>query len=531
MSPRLQKQVQLRKNRKLRQPAITRYPGVYIQETPEMVPSISGVDTSVTAFVGWAARGPIDRAQRVRSFQDFQNHFGGLDSRSFLGYAVQHFFANGGGNAYIVRLFGDDAVSASLTLGTTLTVTAASPGAWANDYRIETTTGSPDATRFSLAVIYQPSGQQAHTVERFDDLSVWETDPRFVKRIVNDASAYISIEMIGSHTKPPESTAATGFTTPGSDGAPLTPNEPAFENKLDPLAKDGGIYLLDQVDLFNILCVPAETSPTVVDSLQTFCQKRRAFLIVDSSKGASASTMSATNASMANADASNSALYYPWVEAADPLDENRARTFPPCGFVAGVYARTDGRRGVWKAPAGIQASISGALGTELSLSDAENEMLNPRGINCIRTFPRYGTLIWGSRTLRGADAPASEWKYVAVRRLALFIEESVMRGTQWVSFERNDDQLWTQIRLSVGDFLQGLFRQGAFQGSSPKEAYLVQCDRATTTASDITHGVVNILVGFAPLKPAEFVVIRIQQKAGHGSSGISRRGSKDSQLR
>jgi phage tail sheath protein FI len=511
MFKRLRKHFQLRKNR---QPAITRYPGVFIQEAPEVVPSISEVDTSITAFIGWAARGPIDRAQRVRSFQDFEKHFGGLDSRSVLGYAVQHFFANGGGDAYIVRLFDDDAVQASLTLDSALTVTAASPGAWANDYRIETTTGSPDATRFSLEVIYQPSGQQALTVERFDDLSMRETDPRFVKRIVNDAATYITVEMIENPTRPPESIAATGFTTRGADGTPLNPNEAAFENKLDPPANNGGIYLLDQVDLFNLLCVPAETSPTVVDSLQTFCQKRRAFLILDSSKGASAAAMSATSSSMAGADTSNSALYYPWVEAADPLDENRVRTFPPCGFVAGVYARIDGRQGVWKAPAGIKASINGALGTELSLSDAENEMLNPRGINCIRTFPSYGTLIWGSRTLNGADALGSEWKYVAVRRLSLFIEESLMRGTQWVAFESNDEQLWTQIRLSVGAFLQGLFRQGAFQGNSPKEAYFVQCDGATTTANDINRGVLNILVGFAPLKPAEFVVIKIQQKVG-----------------
>jgi phage tail sheath protein FI len=177
-------------------------------------------------------------------------------------------------------------------------------------------------------------------------------------------------------------------------------------------------------------------------------------------------------------------------------------------------ARTDTQRGVWKAPAGIDAGLTGTQALDVNLTDRENGLLNPLGINCLRSFPVVGRVVWGSRTLRGADILADEYKYIPVRRLALFIEESLFRGTQWVVFEPNDEPLWAQIRLNVGAFMQNLFRQGAFQGQSPRDAYFVKCDKETTTQNDINLGIVNIVVGFAPLKPAEFVIIKIQQIAG-----------------
>jgi Bacteriophage tail sheath protein len=213
-------------------------------------------------------------------------------------------------------------------------------------------------------------------------------------------------------------------------------------------------------------------------------------------------------------DAINAAFYYPWVQAIDPLQKNGTGLFPPSGFVAGIYSRTDASRGVWKAPAGSDASLSGAVGLNVVLTDDQNGVLNPQAVNCIRTFPVYGIVLWGARTLRGNDQIGSEWKYVPVRRLALYIEGSLYLGTQWVVFEPNDEPLWAQIRLNVGAFMRDLFRKGAFQGSSPREAYFVKCDSETTTQNDINLGIVNILVGFAPLKPAEFVIIQIQQMAG-----------------
>lgn len=177
-------------------------------------------------------------------------------------------------------------------------------------------------------------------------------------------------------------------------------------------------------------------------------------------------------------------------------------------------ARTDTTRGVWKALAGLDATLNGIQGLEVNLNDAENGLLNPLGINCLRFFPVAGHVVWGARTLRGADQLADEYKYIPVRRLALYIEESLYRGLQWVVFEPNDEPLWAQIRLNVGAFMNNLFRQGAFQGKTPREAYFVKCDKETTTQNDINLGIVNIVVGFAPLKPAEFVIVKIQQMAG-----------------
>jgi phage tail sheath protein FI len=182
--------------------------------------------------------------------------------------------------------------------------------------------------------------------------------------------------------------------------------------------------------------------------------------------------------------------------------------------VAGIFARTDSQRGVWKAPAGTLASIGGIVGQATLLTNDENGELNPLGVNCLRTFPTTGTVVWGSRTLQGDDRLGSQWKYIPVRRTALYIEESLYRGLQWVVFEPNDEPLWAQIRLNVGAFMHDLFRKGAFQGQTPKDAYLVKCDSETTTQTDINNGIVNILVGFAPLKPAEFVILQIEQLAG-----------------
>jgi uncharacterized protein len=207
-------------------------------------------------------------------------------------------------------------------------------------------------------------------------------------------------------------------------------------------------------------------------------------------------------------------IYFPRVKLPDPSREFRLEEFPPSGIMAGIYARTDVQRGVWKAPAGIDAVLSGVSQLSYNMTDKENGILNPLGVNCLRTFPVYGNIAWGARTLKGADALASEWKYVPVRRLALFLEESLYRGTKWVVFEPNDEPLWSQIRLNIGAFMNNLFRQGAFQGSSPTEAYFVKCDKETTTQNDIDLGIVNIVVGYAPLKPAEFVILKFQQIAG-----------------
>jgi phage tail sheath protein FI len=258
-----------------------------------------------------------------------------------------------------------------------------------------------------------------------------------------------------------------------------------------------------------------EVDSTTYTAAATYCGVRRAFLIVDAPPVALSAVDTDAPALVTGAGKKNAAVFYPRLRLVNPLSNPPViEEYVPCGAVAGVFARTDAQRGVWKAPAGIDAGIAGAQGLTLTLTDPENGEINPLGINGLRTFPLVGSVVWGSRTMEGADALASEWKYVPVRRIALYIEESLYRGLKWVVFEPNDAPLWAQIRLNVGAFMQNLFRQGAFQGTKPSDAYFVRCGPDTTTQTDINLGIVNILVGFAPLKPAEFVVLRIQQIAG-----------------
>jgi hypothetical protein len=285
------------------------------------------------------------------------------------------------------------------------------------------------------------------------------------------------------------------------------------------------MYGLDRVDLFNILCIPRAVAADVASSdsnvtaiysaALAFCELKRAFLLIDVpidiDEMQEAKDWLDKFASLRD---KNAALYFPRLEIPDPVNEFRLRSVAASGTMAGIYARTDSQRGVWKAPAGVEAVLNGVTALDTKLTDAENGVLNPLAINCLRTFPVYGSIAWGARTLVGADQMASEWKYVPIRRLALMLEESLFRGTKWVVFEPNDEPLWAKIRLNVGAYMNSLFRQGAFQGATPKEAYFVKCDGETTNEDDRNQGIVNIQVGFAPLKPAEFVVISIQQIAG-----------------
>ncbi|GAQ71727.1 phage tail sheath family protein [Streptomyces turgidiscabies] len=282
-----------------------------------------------------------------------------------------------------------------------------------------------------------------------------------------------------------------------------------------------GIQALRGVADVNLLALPelaayekTEDMLTVVSSAQRLCEERRIFLLVDApSTWVSVDTARAGLAAFDAVRGSHAGLYFPHIQLTDPLT-GRLRAFPPSGAVAGVVARTDAERGVWKAPAGTEARLAGVHSLTVDLTDRETGLLNPLGVNCLRTFPMTGPLVWGARTLAGSDALDSEWKYVPVRRLALHVEESLQRGLQWVVFEPNDESLWQQIRLGAASYLHTLFRQGAFKGSTPREAYFVKCDHETTTDEDVANGVVNVLVGIAPVRPAEFVIVRIQQTSG-----------------
>jgi phage tail sheath protein FI len=518
-------------------PTLT-YPGVYIEEIPSAVHTITGVATSIAAFAGWAPQGPVTEAVLVEGWSDFARQFGGFNSGNFLGYAVNQFFANGGRQAYIVRLVatkadtplaGTFAATASNTIAT-LTLFAKNPGQWANSAKVTVTPSTLDPSRFSV-LVQLVIGSQTTTLESFSNLSVSTSDPNYVVTVIDSDSDYITF--IDPTTTPPSTPSpptlpgapASGMLGAGStgvDGDVLVPSSPNGNFELALLSANGGlgINLLDRVDIFNLLCVPAETNPDTVKTLQTYCAGKRAFYIVDPPQLATIGGLRTSGpagnggVSVVGPDAANAAYYFPWVQAPDPLVSNRPALFPPCGFVAGIYAATDASRGVWKAPAGVGAGFTSELGLQYVLTDEENGDLNIQAINCLREFKVFGDVVWGARTLAGNDQAGSQWKYVPIRRLALFIESSLYNGTQWVVFEPNDERLWSQIRLNVGAFMQGLFLQGAFQGTTPQQAYFVKCDAENNPQSSINLGIVKILVGFAPLYPAEFVVIQIQQMAG-----------------
>jgi phage tail sheath protein FI len=607
-------------------PAVLTYPGVYIEEVPRGVRTISGVATSIAAFVGRTKLGPDNEPIVVNSWADFERRFGGLWDQSPLSVAVQDFFQNGGGQAVIVRVFSPNVASATakatvaaeataaaaagavptppgsnaagvaaaaktqadtypansvesaaahlvataantfalahtgdetgtagaahdaigaaavaagesaaadttarMTLGT-LHLKAASPGSWANDLRARVDSG--DAGLFTLTV----RDHDTETVEQYSNLSHQAANARRADGILERESTLVRLD----GALPASAPAATAVPGPGKqwweDPASYVVVAAGADQGSDGDAPDDtvvqgsataktGLYALAKAEEFNLLCLPPHNFDTdvgdaLLSAAAAYCTERRAMLIIDSpadwkTKDAARSGIDATPSKVGPASP-NAAIYFPRILRPSPFlkDGGALRAYVPCGAVAGIIARTDTNRGIWKAPAGLDATLFNVPQLEVPLTDAENGELNPKGINCLRTFPAAGRVVWGARTRVGADSLANEWKYVPVRRTALYIEESLYRGTKWVVFEPNDEPLWASIRLSVGSFMNQMFRQGAFQGASPREAYFVRCDKDTTTQADIDRGIVNILVGFAPLKPAEFVVIRLQQMAG-----------------
>jgi phage tail sheath protein FI len=421
---------------------------------------------------------------------------------------------------------------------------------WGNNLQIgiDTNTYPSGTGLFNLVVrqvdsITKPT--QVLNSEIYRNLSMSTSSPSYAIGVVNAVSALIQLTDLGTGTAPattgsdvispisnPTSTVYTAVgtaATPANDGT--APDANALEN---------GIQALDRIDpyIFNILCLPAAVNLVkagavdaagiagVYANAAAFCDKKRAMLLVDipATINSPSSTVSTGVVSWVNSLGSNgfepdanSAIYFPRLQIPDPLNQGRPRNVGVSGTMAGIWASTDANRGVWKSPAGIDATVSGAT-LAYVMNDADSGSINPLGINGLRNFKTYGNVTWGARTMQGADQLASQWAYIAVRRTALYLEESLFEGLKWVVFEPNDTPLWSQIRLNVTSFMQNLFRQGAFQGSSAASAYFVKCDSETTTQTDINSGVVNILVGFAPLKPAEFVVLQIQQMAGQAAS-------------
>jgi phage tail sheath protein FI len=528
-------------------PVLPRYPGVSVDAVRGGVPTIAGVATSITAFLGRALRGPVDEPVEIDSYGDFERRFGGLWVESSLGSAVRDFFLNGGGRAIIVRLFapafenGELATAAAIVTKARLSVgglalEAANEGAWGNQLRVRVDVDLlPDAAGalgldradvFNLTV----RDMATQATEEFRSVTWIRTSGRFVADVLERESRLVRVGSTAPTATPAASgrpaagtdpfedvSASTGVAQLASDGNSLTKDAFAGAGKK---AGKLGLYALENADLVNLVCIPPYTSSgdveaALVDEVIDFCEAHRAFLLID--PPASWTTKDAAKAGVetdVGKVTRNAALFFPRLTQPNPLRDHRLETFVPCGAVAGIFARTDADRGVWKAPAGRHAVLNGVPELSVPLTDQENAELESKGVNCLRTLPAAGRVVWGARTREGDDRLGSEWKYIPVRRLALYLEESLQRGTQWAVFEPNGEPLWAQIRVTAGAFLHGLFMKGAFQGQSPSDAYLVKCGKDTTTQDDIDRGIVNIVAGFAPLKPAEFVIITIQQLAG-----------------
>jgi len=511
-------------------PRVTR-PGVYINEVSSGPHRIEGVPTSITAFLGRTARGPVNRPVMVRSFADFERSFGGLWLDSTVSFAVRDFFLHGGKRAVIVRLFaaasstghGGPVTKARIELDGGLVLEAANEGSWGNQLRarVEHDASSGNAGLFDLLLRDDATSQ----VEAFQGVSVAANHPRRVDRVlareselVRTAGALPAARPMANAAVPaggdPFSGAhSTAVSTVASDGV-----APGSATYLGSRAEKKGLYALDDADLFNLLCIPppapkADVGIGVWAAAAAYCEERRAILLLDSPSGWDTAEQARSGLSAGvGTNSGNAALYFPRILQPNTLRDDQFEAFAPCGAVAGLIAATDARAGVWRPPAGRAAAFRGVTGLTVTLTNPEIGLLNRLGINSLRTVPTLGHMIWGARTMQGNVHRPSEWKYLSVRRIALFIEESLHRGLQWVAFERNDESLWSAIRESVGSFMSELYRSGAFRGDSQDQAFFVKCDRETMTSADITNGNVNISVGFAPLRPAEFVIIRIGRK-------------------
>jgi uncharacterized protein len=515
------------------------HPGVYVSEVPSGARSIEGAPTSTAIFVGETERGPLGPT-KIKSRSDYERWFGGYfrvrddasppdPTRVLTAYAIDGFYLNGGSTAYVLRAMDDGGGLDTANRGA---VEASSPGLWGESLSVAFLASSGnDANRFRIAVVYEsPEDGERRLVETWDRLSTEVADENYVVDILK-RSLYIrwtegapvvapALDELGSppSSSPDESEIVDGAVAlAGGSGGGGTLTAAQYGTILaDGLASVDDAALL--VATCDALLTDDDEYDQFVDQFIGFAEGRPRqdlFFVGDlPAQRDAGDPTSATTATVAVKDdltASNFAgLYWPHIVVGDLVGEGRnpTITLPPAGYVAGLFARIDGRRGVWKAPAGTEATLNGTIALEHVLNDLHSDELNPSAVNALRQIPGAGRVVWGARTM----VPSSEWRYVPVRRTAIFLRTSIYNGIQWAVFEPNDEPLWSTLRATVGGFMETQFRNGAFAGRTSDEAYFVKVDAETTTEIDQAAGIVNILVGFAPLRPAEFVVVKLSQK-------------------
>lgn len=517
------------------------YPGVYVEEVDTGNKPIEGVSTSTVGFLGVAERGPL-QATLITSFSDFTNAFGKYVSDAngdhYLAYAVEGFFQNGGQRCFVMRVASVTPPATLTSLDGGMRVSAVGPGAWGNNIAVQTAPaglqGNPNL--FKLLVAYWTAGlpnplpdltqpipatiPQPTVLESYDDLSVLPAKSTFYESQINQVSNLITVKQLhpgvpvieSVPTSPPGSPPGLGATAlrQGTDG---TLELADFEGDDSDPANKTGLLALADVDEISILCCPDEfyfssKDTNISQALLIQCETLKyRFAILQSPVAAGKPENNNPPFPSARGYA---AYYFPWLQVTNPISGVPVLV-PPGGHVAGIYARSDNNTGVHKDPA--NEIILGINQLQLQINNQQQAILNPKGVNCLRYFKGQGNLVWGGRTI----SPDPDWKYINVRRLFIFVEHSIQLGTQWVVFEPNDDTLWARARRSVSDFLTGLWMDGMLQGTTKEQAFFVRCDRTTMTQADLDNGKFIMLIGIAPVKPAEFVIFRIGQYTAGGS--------------
>lgn len=511
------------------------HPGIYVEEMGPAVPAIPAVATGTTAFVGRAWRGPVDVPVPIRSLADFERHFGGDWPQAPMARAVRLFFWNGGQQAVVVRVAtragAGRALPAMIEAGGGLSLVAASPGTWGRNLSARVTAAGADPNAFDLAVtddaavVRDAAGRGGSGAsEAFVALSLDPASPRFAPAVLARESALVRIAGLPAAGQGVVAATVSADPASGHDGLPVgTPEVTDAANE----AAGTGLYALAGSTPFNLLCLPP-FAPETTDNgdaawcaAAVFCAARRAVLLVDGPADATVADLVARTRAWQDLPRDWMVLYHPWLSVADGGGTGTPSRVAPSGAVAGMIARIDAERGVWKAPAGSDAVLRAVQGLCLSGRpsghpiDADLEDLNHAGLCPLRVMPNRGQVVaWGARTLAGATGAGSPWAYLPVRRTAAMIETSLQQGTAWAVFEPNGEALWAALRLAVSNFLQALWRQGAFVGNTPQQAFFVRCGAETHTAADLAQGQVQMDLGFALLRPAEFVVLRLRLAAG-----------------
>jgi Bacteriophage tail sheath protein len=511
-------------------------PGVYVEEISTGPVPIEGVSTSTAGFVGQTARGPT-APTLVTSFIEFQRWFGGLldPSISYLPFAAKGFFDNGGQRLFVARVVGNGATPASLNLAANLTAEAIGPGIWGEQIFVRVQASSLQsggaAVGFRLTILYynvlpplplvdpfdltklnDANRREPSAVEDFDNLRIDPHSSEYVITVVNGSSQLIHFPApAGAVALPAPAAAYTALAGAVAGVAPVTADY--IGDGTLPTDRRTGLAGLEVIEEISILAVPDEVNfPPVTGEMINQCirlKNRFAVTAVHNGQGNVAGIQPPQDTSWA-------AIYYPWIRVFNPVNNDNP-LITPVGHVVGIYANTDIERGVHKAPANYE--ILGMLAQDVDpttkalefiVTKGQQDILNPRGVNVIRDFRSHGRgiRVWGARTM----STDGQWKYINVRRLFIFIEQSIDRGTQWVVFEPNDETTWARVRRSIENFLITVWRNGALMGTKQEEAFFVKCDLTTMTQDDIDNGRLICYIGIAPVKPAEFVIFRISQK-------------------